>query len=56
MTPLAATGSPVIEQLQRLCVGEFVIVYDDHMEARNVIRVLNSTMQDVAEKRLKVDV
>lgn len=52
----SGTGSPVIEQLKRLEVGEIVIVDDDHMEQRNVIRVLNSTMQDVNEKRLKVDV
>ena len=52
----SGTGSPVIEQLQRLGAGEIVIVDDDHMEKRNVIRVLNSTMQDVSEKRLKVDV
>lgn len=52
----SGTGSPVIEQLQRLCVGELVIVDDDHMEKRNVIRVLNSTTQDVDEKRPKVDV
>ena len=52
----SGTGSPVIEQLKRLEVGETVIVDDDHMEQRNVIRVLNSTMQDVNEKRLKVDV
>ena len=52
----SGTGSPVIEQLQRLCVGELVIVDDDHMEERNVIRVPNSTMRDVDAKRLKVDV
>ena len=52
----SGTGSLVIEQLQRLCVGELVIVDGDHMERRNVIRVPNSTMQDVDEKRLKVDV
>ena len=52
----SGTGSPVIEQLQRLDVGELVIVDDDHMEERNIIRVLNSTMQDVEGKRLKVDV
>ena len=46
----------MIEQLQRLCVGELVIVDDDHMEKRNVVRVLNSTIEDVEEKRLKVDV
>ena len=52
----SGTGSPVIEQLIRLGVGELVIVDDDHMEERNVNRVLNSTMQDVEKKRLKVDV
>ena len=52
----SGTGSPVIEQLQRLCVGELVIVDDDHMEERNVIRIPNSTMQDVDKKRLKVDI
>ena len=52
----SGTGSPVIEQLQRLGVGELVIVDDDHMEERNVIRVLNSAMRDVGENRLKVDV
>ena len=52
----SGTGSPVIEQLMRLGVGELVIVDDDHMEDRNVNRILNSTMQDVAEERPKVDV
>ena len=52
----SGTGSPVIEQLQRLCVGELVIVDDDHMEERNVARVLNSTIRDVGAQRLKVDV
>ena len=52
----SGTGSPVIEQLQRLCVGELVIVDDDRMEGRNVIRVPNSTMQDVDDRRFKVDV
>ena len=52
----SGTGSPVIEQLVRLGVGEIVIVDDDHMEDRNVNRILNSTMQDVAQNRAKVDV
>ena len=52
----SGTGGPVIEQLQRLCVGELVIVDDDRMEGRNVIRIPNSTMRDVDAKRLKVDV
>ena len=52
----SGTGSPVVEQLMRLGVGEIVIVDDDHIEGRNVNRILNSTMRDVREKRLKVDV
>lgn len=52
----SGTGSPVIEQLMRLGAGELVIVDDDHMEDRNIYRILNSTMQDVTEERLKVDV
>ena len=52
----SGTGSPVIEQLMRLGVGELVIVDNDHMEDRNINRILNATMQDVAERRLKVDV
>lgn len=52
----SGTGSPVIEQLVRLGVGEIVIVDDDLMEDRNVNRILNSTMQDVAQNRAKVAV
>ena len=40
----------------RLGVGEIVIVDDDRMETRNINRILNSTMQDVADERYKVDV
>jgi hypothetical protein len=46
----------VVEQLMRLGVGEIVVVDDDRMEARNVNRILNSTMNDVRDERLKVDV
>jgi hypothetical protein len=52
----SGTGSPMVEQLMRLGVGEIVIVDDDRIEERNVNRILNSTMDDVREKRLKVDV
>ena len=52
----SGTGSPVIEQLVRLGAGELVIVDDDYMEDRNVNRILNSTMQDAALERAKVDV
>jgi hypothetical protein len=52
----SGTGSPVIEQLMRLGVGEFVIVDFDTMEERNVNRILNSTMEDARQERKKVDV
>lgn len=52
----SGTGSLVIEQLVRLGVGELVIVDDDHMEYRNVNRILNSKMRDAAKGRTKVDV
>ena len=50
------TGNPIVEQLMRLGVGVLMIVDDDRMEKRNVNRILNSTMRDVRDKRLKVDV
>jgi ThiF family protein len=52
----SGTGSPVIEQLMRLGVGELVIVDDDEMESRNVNRIINSTMADAKQGRMKVDV
>ena len=52
----SGTGSPVIEQLFRLGVGELVLVDDDLMEERNVNRISNSTMQDVRDNRPKVEV
>nr|WP_183932686.1 ThiF family adenylyltransferase [Rhizobium leucaenae] len=52
----SGTGSPVIEQLVRLGVGEVVMVDDDPIEDRNVNRVINSTMDDAKAGRKKVDV
>ncbi|MFD1328852.1 ThiF family adenylyltransferase [Mycoplana ramosa] len=52
----SGTGSPTIEQLVRLGAAVVVSVDDDHMEERNVNRILNSTMEDVRHKRSKVDV
>ncbi|GIK49908.1 MAG: thiamine biosynthesis protein ThiF [Alphaproteobacteria bacterium] len=52
----SGTGSPTVEQLMRLGVGEIVSVDDDLTEERNVNRILNSTMQDARDKRAKVDV
>jgi len=52
----SGTGSPLIEQLMRLGVGEIVIVDDDLMEDRNVNRIVNSTACDAAKNRPKVEV
>lgn len=50
----SGTGSPVIEQLFRLGVGELLLVDDDKIEKRNINRILNSKMSDAG--LYKVDV
>ncbi|WP_236952133.1 HesA/MoeB/ThiF family protein [Mesorhizobium loti] len=52
----SGTGSPVVEQLARNCVGGLVLVDPDHVEDKNLNRILNSTMADAAAARPKVDV
>ena len=52
----SGTGSPVIEQLARLGVGELVLVDGDFVEDRNINRILNATMNDAQDGRHKVDV
>ncbi len=52
----SGTGSPVIEQLVRLGVGEIVLIDPDIVEEKNLNRILNTTMYDVKEKKSKVDV
>lgn len=52
----SGTGSPTIEQLMRLGVGEILSIDPDVMEERNVNRILNSTIDDASELRPKVDV
>ncbi len=52
----SGTGSPVIEQLVRLGVGELVLVDPDHVEERNLNRILGATAEDAIQERLKVDV
>lgn len=49
----SGTGSPVIEQLVRLGVGELVLVDDDIIEERNVNRILNSTVEDAQQQKSK---
>lgn len=51
---ISGTGSPVVEQLHRLGVGELVLVDGDVIEEKNVGRIYNSTLSDAKEARLKV--
>lgn len=52
----SGTGSPVIEQLVRLGIGSLVLVDPDRVERKNLNRIINSTMHDAKEGKLKVDV
>jgi hypothetical protein len=52
----SGTGSPLIEQLARNCVGSLVLVDPDRIEHKNLNRILNSTWQDAEDRRLKVEV
>jgi proteasome lid subunit RPN8/RPN11 len=49
----SGTGSPVIEQLVRLGVGELILVDDDYIEHRNINRILNSTVADAEQQKPK---
>ena len=52
----SGTGSIVIEQLARNCVGTLVLVDPDIVEVKNLNRIINSTMFDARTQRKKVDV
>lgn len=52
----SGTGSPTIEMLARLGVGRLVIVDPDHVEEKNLNRILNATIEDARSGALKVDV
>jgi hypothetical protein len=51
----SGTGSIVLEQLARNCVGELVLVDPDHLERKNLNRILNARGCDVDVGRSKVD-
>lgn len=51
----SGTGSPVIEQLARLGIGELVLVDPDKIETKNLNRILNATAKDAEEEAYKVD-
>jgi hypothetical protein len=50
----SGTGSIVLEQLSRNGVGELVAVDPDHLERKNLNRIVNARACDAAEGRLKV--
>lgn len=52
----SGTGSIVIEQLARLGVGKLVIVDPDHVEEKNLNRIVNAIREDAYLRRPKVDV
>lgn len=51
----SGTGSPTIEQLVRLGVGELVLVDNDRGELANMNRIYGLTMDDVKTNELKVN-
>lgn len=52
----SGTGSIVAELLARNCIGSMVLVDTDHVEEKNLNRILNSTAKDAKSSALKVDV
>lgn len=52
----SGTGSPVVEQMVRLGVGELVLVDPDKVELKNLNRILNTKRSDAKQQRYKVDV
>lgn len=52
----SGTGSPTIEQLYRLGVGEIVMVDPELVGIENLNRIINSQMGDADNRRGKVDV
>jgi len=51
---VSGTGSPVAEQLGRLGFGHIILIDPDHVEKRNLNRILNSSLQDVEDEIFKV--
>lgn len=52
----SGTGSPLIEMLARLGVGELVLVDPDVVEAKNLNRIYNTTAEDAHQQRYKANV
>lgn len=52
----SGTGSLVVEQLARNCIGELLLIDPDVVEEKNLNRIPNTTMRDAMKKRAKVEV
>ena len=52
---ISGTGSPTAEQVSRLGFGRVIGIDFDHVEHKNLNRILNTTFEDAEECRLKVD-
>jgi ThiF family/Prokaryotic homologs of the JAB domain len=52
---VSGTGSIVAEQLARLGFGRVMLIDFDRIDRRNLNRILNSRLSDVAARRLKVE-
>jgi len=53
---VSGTGSVVAEQLLRMGVGELIAVDHDHVESKNLNRILNTYEADAMRESLKVEV
>jgi hypothetical protein len=52
---VSGTGSILAEQAARMGFGAVTLIDFDHVEAKNLNRILNSTLEDAEAKRLKVE-
>lgn len=52
---VSGTGSIVAEQVARLGFGRVLLIDFDHVESKNLNRILNSRISDVTNRRLKVE-
>lgn len=50
----SGTGGPVVDQVARLGVGEIVLVDPDAVEAKNLNRIVNTTLADVGRPKVEV--
>ena len=52
----SGTGSPLIEALTRLGVGELILIDPDKVEHKNLNRIINTTIEDAEQSRLKTQI